>query len=389
MRRVRPCRFDRSRTLLFTAVTAVLLGSTAACGSPTESAPVADVAAQLESDVDAFLETTDPAGQVRAVLVHKDGEPVLERYSGASPDDYWTIRSVTKSVMSVLIGIAIEQGHIDGVDATLGELLPSYAAEMTPDVAAITLRQVLTHTANFSPSPDPNSGLRYWETPDWVRAILADRAEAGPGDGSFAYSNAGSHLLSAIIVEAAGQPVLEYARANLFDPLGIPSEPVSEECVAWDPDSDPAAIEQFWTSCDEADFAWLVDPQGLHEGDGFLKLRPVDLVRLGQLYLDDGAWEGHQIVPRSWVEESTSSHVDTSSGDEGYGYQWWVTDIDGSPAFLARGYGGQLIVVVPEREVVVVLVSEYDDRDPLRATTMIGDGIALELIRAAIAPHLA
>lgn len=386
MRRGRRNRFEGSRTLLVTAVAAVLLGLTAGCGGSTVSGPGQDVAAQIESDVDSFLEATDPAGQVRAVVVHQDGEPVFEWYSGASPDDYLDIRSITKSVMSALIGIAIGQGHIDGVDATLGELLPSYAADMTPDVAAITLRQVLTHTANFSHAPTPNAGLRFWEAPDWVRAILADRAEAGPGDGSFAYSNAGSHVLSAVLVEATGRPVLEYARANLFDPLGIPSEPAFEEYIAR---ADPAAIEQFWTLYYEADFTWPVDPQGLHEGASLLKLRPVDLVRLGQLYLDDGAWGGQQIVPTAWVEESTASHVGATGGDGGYGYQWWVTDIDGSPAFFARGYGGQSIVVVPEREVVVVLVSEFDERDPVRMTTIVGDGIAaLELVRAAIAPHL-
>jgi len=161
VRRGRRNRFEGSRTLLVTAVAAVLLGLTAGCGGSTVSGPGQDVAAQIESDVDSFLEATDPAGQVRAVVVHQDGEPVFEWYSGASPDDYLDIRSITKSVMSALIGIAIGQGHIDGVDATLGELLPSYAADMTPDVAAITLRQVLTHTANFSAAYSPGAGLRY------------------------------------------------------------------------------------------------------------------------------------------------------------------------------------------------------------------------------------
>jgi CubicO group peptidase (beta-lactamase class C family) len=341
------------------------------------------VAARIGTDVTAYLETADPAGQVRAVLSYQDGEPVLERYSGATADDYWDTRSVTKSVMSALIGIAIEQGHIDSVDATLGELLPSYGDDMTDDVAAITLRQVLTHTANFSASPQPDAGLRFWEASDWVRAILADRAQAGPGDGSFAYSNAGAHVLSAVLVESTGRPVLEYGRENLFDPLGVPTHPALET-----PSAGPGAtLDDAWDEYYASDFAWPRDPQGYHWGDGGIRLRPKDLARIGQLYLDDGAWQGNQVVPASWVEESTASHVGTPVGNQGYGYQWWVADVDGSPGFLAQGYGGQLIAVVPERDLVVVLASAFDERDALRLNTRVGDGEALELVRAAIAPR--
>ena len=289
------------------------------------------------------------------------GEPVLKRYmGGAGPEDYWEVRSVTKSVVSVLIGIAIDQGDIEGVDQTLGELLPDYADVMTPEVAAITLRQVLTHTAGFSESWDL-TGLRYWESDDAVRAILADRAAAGPIDGSFAYSDAGSHLLSAVLTRATGQSVLEFARANLFDPLGIPSEPAFEPVFVAD-----VADEAFWTAFYDADFAWMMDPQGNHGGGAGLKLRPQDLARIGQLYLDGGRWNGEQVISASWVQASTSAQVDAYEDLDSYGYLWWVTELVRDPAYLASGLGGQIIAVAPDRDLVVVVASDFDERDDLR-----------------------
>ena len=165
--------------------------------------------------------------------------------------------------MATLIGIAIEQGHIESVDQTLGDLLPSYAADLTPKTAAITLREVLTHTAGFRAEGAP--GETYWESPDWIRTILAHRAADGPGDGSFAYSNQGAHLLSAILVEATGQSVLQYARENLFEPLGIPSEPALETGpTTVDNVPDPADV----TAYNEAGFAWPVTPRGTTKAPG-------------------------------------------------------------------------------------------------------------------------
>lgn len=359
-----------------------LAGLVAGC-STSASSPT-DVAAAVEADLAAYLEQADRHGQTRAILVYHEGEPVLQRYTGATQEDYWDLQSVTKSVIGTLIGIAIEQGHLDGVDQTLGELLPDHADVMTPEAAAITLHEVLTHTAGISATSGPDSGLRYWESPDWVRAILADRAEAGTTDGSFAYSDAGSHLLAAILVEATGQPVLEYARARLFDPLGIPSEPAFEPVLSEDTDADKALTQYY-----ESDFAWPVDPRGVHEGAGGLRLRPVDLATIGLLYLQDGRWDGEQVVPVDWVDESTTRQVEVPARTEDYGYQWWVTEVDDDAAYLARGFGGQLIAVVPDRDLVVVVVAEFDLRDPLRLNTRLGDAPAVEAFRSWIAPHFA
>jgi CubicO group peptidase (beta-lactamase class C family) len=163
-----------------------------------------------------------------------------------------------------------------------------------------------------------------------------------------------------MLVEATGQTVLEVARERLFDPLGIPSEPAFEGRVTPGNFDDPDAIAEY----QDAQFSWITDPQGYHIGLGFLKLRPQDLMTLGLLYLDDGiSASGDQIVPASWVDESTTAQSEGSM-DYDYGYQWWVIEADGDPSFSANGFGGQLIQVVPERDLVVVAVAETDDLDP-------------------------
>lgn len=360
------------------------LALTAALGgcSETPSSPT-DLAAAIEADVTAYLERADPHGRTRAVLVYHHGEPVLERYTGATENDYWDLQSVTKSVIGTLVGIAIEQGRLDGVHQTLGELLPDHASAMPPEVAAITLWQVLTHTGGMSFSPSPEAGVRYWESSDWVGTILADRATRSTTNGSFAYSNAGSHLLAAILVEATGHSVLDYARTTLFDPLGIPSTPAFEPVVSADTDADKALREYY-----EGDFAWPVDPLGIHEGAGGLRLRPVDLVGIGLLYLSDGQWNGEQLVPAGWVQASTTAQVDVA-GELDYGYQWWVADLEGDAAYLAQGHGGQLIAVVPDRDLVVVVAAEYDLRDPVRDARMLGFAGAVELFQTWVAPRFA
>lgn len=282
---------------------------------------------------------------VRAVIVATGDEVVLAEYRGADGDDFLDTESVTKSVMATLVGIALDEGLIEGVDATLGELLPHET--MSREVAATTLEQVLTMTGGFAgsfhaPTQD------FSRTRDWTQAILrdVDPAEAG----AFAYSNDGAHLLSAVLAEATGTSVLDYARRVLLDPLGVDSRPAGQ----------PLAVPRNVPTYEAADFAWPVDPQGRATGWGLLKLTPQDLLALGRLHLDGGRWNGAQVVSADWIDEATRSHVEASGAGEGYGYLWWVEEADGSPSYRAWGYAGQMVEVVPERGLVVVVASEVD-----------------------------
>jgi CubicO group peptidase (beta-lactamase class C family) len=262
---------------------AVLAVVTAGCtGSPASQAPGQSQAAasatvtapprskaDLGKGIDVFFRDnyTDSYQNVRAVLVYADRRPVVERYYRGSASTTSNVQSVTKSVMSMLIGIALDEGHLRSVNQTLAELLPSYAAKMSPQTKAITLRQVLTMTAGLPPDPPgaerPSSG-------DWVATVVSRGPMQPPGRG-FEYSSAGSHVLSAILAEATGQTVLEYARAKLFTPLGIDSEPAAE----------PVAKSETMPAYDKAGFAWPKDPQGYHLGFGYLKLTARDMATSG------------------------------------------------------------------------------------------------------------
>jgi CubicO group peptidase (beta-lactamase class C family) len=338
----------------------------------------ASAKARVSAVVDQFI-GGDKAGtsdDVRAVLVLTGGRPLVERYYHSSADATANVASVTKSVMSILVGIALDEGDLRGLDQTLAQLLPHYAKTMTPKVAGITLRQVLTMTAGL-PADDSKKGTAYIFAKDWVGAIVSPGLEQAPGQG-FAYSSAGSHLLSAILGQATGRTTLDFARDKLFGPLGINTEPAAE----------PLFGEKNRAVYEAASFAWPVDPQGHHLGDALLKISAPDMEKLGQLMLTGGRWGGKQIVSKQWVAASTRAQVATGGANqenatEQYGYQWWITHADGRHAFAACGFGGQLIEVVPGLDLVVVVSSTIPD------TPRLNCGHFLDLVDLAIAPALA
>jgi CubicO group peptidase (beta-lactamase class C family) len=328
------------------------------------------VPAEVENRIQEFLDAGSGAfDRVRAILVSVAGRPVVERYYHSSAATTGNVFSVTKSVMSMLIGIAIDERKLGGVDQTLVELLPAYAATMPSAVKAVTLRQVLTMTAGLPPDP-PGDLPAFVTSGDWMAAILRKGTQQPAGQG-FAYSSAGSHLLSAILRQATGRSTLDYARAKLFTPLGIRTVPAAE----------PVARAENRLAYDRARFAWPTDPQGNHVGFSFLKLTARDMARLGQLWLNQGRWAGRQLVSAGWVTESTTAHVDTHSTPEQYGYQWWVTTADGHRAYAAIGYGGQLIEVVPDLDLVAVVASTD-------APGAAGSDVYLDLVSSYIAPAI-
>jgi CubicO group peptidase (beta-lactamase class C family) len=338
------------------AVVAVLL---AGCSSPDPEPAAAPTGAELAAAVDRFVDQSLSPGirNTRAILVAVDGKTVVERYYDSSADQTANVASVTKSVLSTLVGIAVSEGDVT-LDQTLSELLPAYADVMTGQVGGITVRQLLTMTAGLpadgSSDPQP-SGT------DWVADILRRGTVQAPGQG-FAYSSVSSHLLAAILTEATGRPLLTYARERLFDPLGIDTRPAFQPTLASSLPNRVAARQV--QAYEKAGFAWPRDPQGINVGYGYIKMTAEDMVKLGNMYLDKGAWESEQLVPSNWVEDATGPAVSTARGGFGgadYGYQWWVTSAGEYPGFAAIGYGGQIIEVVPDLRLVVVASTWIDD----------------------------
>jgi CubicO group peptidase (beta-lactamase class C family) len=297
--------------------------------------------------------------EVRSVLVVRHGYLVYERYwQGMTAADGDNTYSVTKSVVSALVGIALGEGKLKGLDQPVGALLARHLPpNADPRLARVTLEQLLTMTSGLAgddPSlgGDPRISQRQGASGDWVRHILGRRLATEPGT-SFAYSSATSQLLSAVVADATGQSTLAFARARLFGPLGIASAKAPAPVAAAHPSQ--AALKAYA----RAPVAWPTDPQGYQLGFSGLKLPSRDLAKLGYLYLNGGRWDATQVIPAGYVAASTRPHS-TPPPDfpaESYGYQWWVTSQARHLSFLAVGYGGQLIQVVPDLDLVVVITS--------------------------------
>jgi CubicO group peptidase (beta-lactamase class C family) len=371
-RRSRPARAGWAAVI---AASVLIAGCTSGHPSAPASSgrtPTSAIDARVAAGIDHAMAQYTPYDRIRAILVQANGRTVFERYYRSSATEYHNVASATKTVMSTLVGIAVGDGSLR-LDQPLAQLLPSYASAMTPAVAHTTLRQVLTMTAGLAGSFNPAGDLGFVTSPDWVRAILTHPAR--PPGRSFGYSSGGSHLLSAILVTATGMSVLDYARAKLFDPLGIPTRP------AFQPLPTASNIDAY----QKAGFAWPVDPQRRHAGFGFLKLRPRDMAKIGTLYLNGGRWQGEQLVPAAWIRDATTAHVPAADGaTPSYGYQWWVGTAAGDPAYLAWGFGGQLIEVVPHRHLVVVISTYSDPRD--RSTHGITPSALTGMVDSVIAP---
>lgn len=308
----------------------------------------------------------DSLQNVRAVLVSVDGSTTLSFYRDRKPTEQAPVWSVTKSVISILVGMAVDEGRLS-LDQTLAELLPDHVPDMTPAQQAITLKQLLTMTAGVS----VDDGGMNLEAENPVKSILAFGMSSEPGT-TFGYSNGSAHLVATVLRRAVDRPILDYAREKLFDPLGIDTRP------AWE-GSNPNTENGF----DDAGFAWLIDSTGVHSGGYGLKLTAPDLLKIGQLYLDGGRWQGRQLVSESWVRESTTNQLtaeQSSGGGDQYGYFWWLIDEPETPGYLAAGSWYQRIFVIPSRRLVIVVTADESDYaesvfttdfDPVLAETVI------------------
>jgi CubicO group peptidase (beta-lactamase class C family) len=356
-------RAGRVIVLLLLAV--ALLSTSCTTPSPPQRPTAIE---RLRPDLMEFL--ADPAlADVRAVIVAAGGRTVFETYPNGGPEDYHNVFSVTKSVASTLVGIAVDEGLLR-LDQTLAELLPDHGDAMDLVVRATTLEQLLTMTGGFPDSRVVDASA-FTPTSDWV-ALCLQSAVAPPGR-QFAYSDVGAHLVGAVLVQATGRSVLQYAREKLFDPLGIRSTPSAEPLL------DPAD-----NTYEAAGFTWGIDPQGIHTASSNLAIRPPDMLAIGSLFLAEGRWRGVQVVSQTWVRQATAAHAPGRSGSGEYGYLWWVGTADGSPAYFAEGFGGQLIGVVPERELVVVVSTAVGGGASGASTSLLTD-----MVDEVIAPALA
>jgi CubicO group peptidase (beta-lactamase class C family) len=339
----------RRATPLHCAIVAGLLASAGACDTP----PTALLKA-AHVDLGADWATADPSSQgvnatrlaaaasqarqypgLRSLLVARHGELLGEYYFGnAGRDTLFDVRSVTKSVMSLLVGTAVADGHLTGPAETLPAALPSLSASLTPGQAAITLGSILTMSSGIRWVENGGVGYNDWiSAPDQVGYLLAQPVIAAPGQ-LFAYNSAAVHLLSVMISDAYGRSTESFARDRLFTPLGMAPD------------------------------RWETVSQGYNNGAAGLAIRARDVAKIGQLVLQDGFSGSRQIVPKSWIDESTRSHINPyyelgTPANVRYGYLWWLGTAGGHDIVMAWGYGGQYLIIVRDLDLVMVATTNW------------------------------
>jgi CubicO group peptidase (beta-lactamase class C family) len=295
-----------------------------------------------------------PEANLHAALIAHRGKLVYERYF-TGEDKAWAtplgrvaydaslkhdIRSITKSITSLVFGAAFDRGWIENLDAPVFSLFPEYSDLKTPEKDRISLRHLLTMSAGLSwneslPYSNPaNSERRMTDAADQYRYVL-EQPVTRPAGAAYSYNGGLTALLAAILAKVSGRPVDVLAKEVLFDPL----------CIE--------------------DVDWVRYANGTANAVSGLRMRPRDLVKVGQLVLNGGTWDGELLVSEGWIEESTSAHIH-GAGLFFYGYQWWLgrslVDRQEIEWISAVGYGGQRLYIVPSFDLaIVVMAGLYDD----------------------------
>ncbi len=301
------------------------------------------IAQETAPDPEAFggaIRSAESMPRIRSLLISRNGELIIERYfNGAAPRNIANVKSVSKSLVSALVGIAIDQGYIDGVEQPIGGYFAEElsAADDRPKTG-ITIEDLLTMQSGLETTSNRNYGAWVMSS-NWVGFALRQPLELPPGQ-VMEYSTGNTHLLSAILTRASGMSTLEFAREFLAEPLGFRLPP------------------------------WPRDPQGIFFGGNDMELTPRQMLEFGELYLNEGRANGKQIVPADWVAASLRRRaISTRENDRSYGYGWWIRNMAGHESPYAWGYGGQFIVLVPELDMVVVTTSSSNPGPDRRAHT--------------------
>jgi len=296
---------------------------------------------------------SDEFKRIGSILIARHGKLAYEDYVEGDANALRDTRSATKSITGALVGIAIQEHKLGGVDVKVLALLPVRARRAQnpdPRKSAITVEDFLTMSSPLECDDwnDASRGNeeRMYLVEDWAQFVLdlpirgrlhvGEQLEPPPYGRYFSYCTGGVFVLSEVLEKATGKRTDNYAQEKLFGPLGI------------------------------ANVQWVYSPLNIPQTGGGLRLRSRDLLKLGQLYLDEGRWQGRQIVDSEWVRNSTRPHVRIDETTD-YGYLWWLKTFRSGekryPAFFMSGNGGNKVVVVPSLDLVAVLTStNYNTR---------------------------
>ena len=274
-----------------------------------------------------IFQSADEISTVRTLLIQHKGELLeAKSFDGRKLNQTFNIKSASKSIIGLLTGIAIEKGFIPSIEEPISTYFLDYF-EKNPDSLkeSITIRNLLTMKAGLRSTSSRNYGA--WViSKNWIEYAL-EQDFIAEIDGQMVYSTGSSHLLSVIISKSSEMSTKEFAKKYLFGPMNI-------RIGGWDK-----------------------DPQGYYMGGNNLALKPSDMVKIGQLILDNGIYKGEQLVAEDWILDSFKTYTISNYNPFGYGYQWWNQKIGGYQTYFAWGNGGQYIFIISEIEAVIVITS--------------------------------
>src|SRR5688500_2447067 len=322
------------RHMLFAALLAVFVGGCRETPAAERDAASHRSRAALpgvldDARLDAVYTRAAALRPLRSLLVfHRDSLRRERYFSGARADQPANIKSASKSVISALVGMALERGHLRDVRQSLSELLPLETRGLDSARRAITVEDLLTMRAGIQSTSFDQYGA-FVSSRNWVRHSLTRPVVAAQGEGApMIYSTGSTHILSAVLTRATKQSTYAFARRSLA-PIGIRLRP------------------------------WTTDPQGVFFGGNEMRMTPREMLSLGRLYLDGGrAPDGTQVLARAWIDSSWVPRTTSHWSGNAYGYGWWIREAHGHPVYFAWGYGGQFIFVVPSASLVVVATSD-------------------------------
>ncbi|CUX12161.1 conserved exported hypothetical protein [Agrobacterium fabrum str. J-07] len=280
---------------------------------------------------DPLLRQADALSSLKAVIVSIDGEEVASRaYHGASLNGSTNIKSASKSVISALVGMAIDRKIIEGADQPIATILRGdFPPNPDPRLERITVGNLLSMQSGLERMSGPNYG-RWVASRNWVRMALGSGFAGEPGGGML-YSTASTHLLSAILTKASGRSTLSLAR-DWFRPL-----------------------EGFSIG------GWERDPQGIYLGGNQMAMTARSLLAFGELYRLGGVTpDGERLISQEWISQSWQQRTNSVFNGDGYGYCWFIKEMAGETVYYAWGYGGQMLYIVPARRLSVVMTSRED-----------------------------
>jgi CubicO group peptidase (beta-lactamase class C family) len=292
----------------------------------------------VERQVDAVSARSAAAAlpRLHALLVSHRGQLVVEYYAkGHRAGRLANIKSASKSIITALVGIAIDRKLIAGVREPIARWFPELRKDPDPRRRAITIEDLLTMRSGLESTSGGNYG-RWVSSRNWVRFALERPMVSDPGT-SMEYSTGTSHLLSAILTKASGKSTHQFATDMLARPLGLTLA------------------------------RWPRDPQGIYFGGNEMLMTPRQMIAFGELWLNRGRANGRQIVPAAWVETSCEPRTRSRwDPDREYGYGWWSQSFNGHRACFAWGFGGQYIFVFRELDLVIAVTSSTADSDERR-----------------------